>query len=83
MERANLKPNHLGIPALIPVMAQHKFLSWPPPLLNLLPVLLPGPVFIACPPLAGLTGSPVGVKHLAVLHPLPGRESLYTQDSEG
>lgn len=47
MERANLKPNHLGIPALIPVMAQHKFFSWPPPLLNLLPVLLPDLVLIA------------------------------------
>lgn len=46
---------------------QREFLSWPPPLLNLLLTLLPDPVIPVSPPLvemafAGFTGSPVGAR---------------------
>lgn len=67
MTRGDLKPP--GYFKQLPVMMQGEFLSWPPPLLNLLPTLLPDPVITARPPLAemafaGLTGSPVGARQI-------------------
>lgn len=83
MKSGNLKPP--GYFKQLPVMTQDEFLSWPPSLLNLLPMLLPDPVIATCPPLAemafaGFTGSlREPDKYSVVLNRLPGRESLYLQ----